>query len=441
MTTAPSVWRKDVLAWSLYDLANTIYSMNIVSLYLKRYIVQDLGQPDHYFDIAFSLSMALTALVLPALGAMSDHTTKKKLFLLLFTLTCCISVGLLAAVPSSMVFLLLILFVIANFSYEAGMPFYNALLYSVADGTQARFVSGIGVAIGYIGSIVGMLLVLPFVSGSIMNLSVPFIDGSGKSGAFLPTAVLFLIFAIPTFIWVREKRTHVPERTSIRQAYREVWEGIRNTRRFPGVLRYLIADYFFEDAVATVILNIGLYCSVVLQLPENQISMFLILSTISAVIGSFIVGKIAQHWSLKHLLSIIMWGWVVSLVMFALTDNTTVTWILGSVVGILLGGLWTTSRPLLAELVPREDLGRFFGLFALSGRAAAIFGPLVWAAVVFFAQPGTPVGRWFGKHLALDSVTATQLPYKLAVLSLAGMIAIGLLIFRKVPHTRSVPNE
>lgn len=440
MTAPSSVWRKDVVAWSLYDLANTIYSMNIVSLYLKRYIVQDLGHPDHYFDIAFSISMVIAVLVLPALGAMSDHTTKKKLFLLLFTLTCCISVGLFSVVPAPMIFALLILFIIANFSYEAGMPFYNSLLYSVADGVQARFVSGIGVALGYVGSIAGMLLVMPFVTGAVFSLHIPFIDGVGKSGAFLPTAVLFLLFAIPTFIWVKEKRAHAPERVSVRQAYREVWEGLRNTRRYPGVLRYLIADYFFEDAVATVILNIGLYCAVVLQLPEAQISLFLILSTVSAVIGSFIIGKIAERWSLKNLLTIIMWGWVVSLVLFAITDNKVMIWILGSVVGILLGGLWTTSRPLLAELVPREELGRFFGLFALSGRAAAIVGPLVWTAIVFLAQPESGLNAWAGSVLP-SSVAPSAIPYKLAVLSLAVMIVIGIVIFRKVPHTRMVPRD
>lgn len=440
MTSDSSVWRKDVIAWSLYDLANTIYSMNIVSLYLKRYIVQDLGHPDHYFDIAFSISMVITALILPALGAMSDHTTKKKLFLLLFTLTCCISVGLLAVVPAAMIFALLLLFIIANFSYEAGLPFYNALLYSVADGAQARFVSGVGVAIGYVGSIVGMLLVMPFVTGALFSLDVPLIDGAGKAGAFLPTAILFLVFAVPTFIWVKERRTHAPDRVSVRQAYREVWEGLRNTHRYPGVLRYLIADYFFEDAAATVILNIGLYCAVVLQLSEAQISLFLILSTASAVIGSFVMGKIAERWSLKNLLTIIMWGWVVSLVLFAFVDNMTVIWVLGSLVGILLGGLWTTSRPLLAELVPREDLGRFFGLFALSGRAAAVVGPLVWTAIVFLAQPGSGLNLWFSS-ISPASVEPTAVPYKLAVLSLSAMILIGLFIFRKVPHTRRLTHE
>jgi len=264
------------------------------------------------------------------------------------------------------------------------------------------------------------------------------LDGGGKTGAFVPTAILFLLFAIPTFIWVKEKRIHAPQRVSVREAYHEVWEGLRNTHRYPGVLRYLIADYFFEDAVATVILNIGLYCAVVLQLPEAQISLFLILSTVSAVVGSFLIGKIAQHWSLKNLLTIIMWGWVVSLVLFAFTDNRTVIWILGSLVGILLGGLWTTSRPLLAEMVPREELGRFFGLFALSGRAAAVVGPLVWTAIVLLAQPGSGMNSWFG---SISAASETAVPYKLALLSLALMIIVGLVIFRKVPHTRRLTHE
>ena len=174
-----SLWRKDVLGWSLYDFANTIYSMNITSLYLKRYIVEDLGHADHYFDIPFSISMAIAAVLLPALGAMSDHSTKKKIFLFLFTFSCCVSVGLMALVPPTLILLTIVLFIMANFSYEAGQPFYNSLLYSVADGARARFVSGVGVALGYVGSILGMILVLPFVTGGVYSWNVPFMDAGG----------------------------------------------------------------------------------------------------------------------------------------------------------------------------------------------------------------------------------------------------------------------
>lgn len=435
-----SVWRRDVIGWSLYDFANTIYSMNIVSLYLKRYLIEDLKLDDRYFDIPFSIAMATAALVLPALGALSDHSTKKKLFVMLFTVTCCIAVGAMSIVPASMTFVTLGLFMIAQFCYEAGQPFYNALLYSVSEGKQARYISGIGVSLGYVGSILGMIMVLPFVSGSIFGLSFGF-DGFGKVGAFFPTAVLFLLFSLPLYFWVRESSAHLKKKISFREAYRDVWDGIRQTRKYPGVLRFLIADYFIEDAVTTVILNIGIYCAVVLSLSDSQITTFLIISTASAMIGAFVFGKIAERWSLKNLMMIDVVCWIIALLAFVFTDSMTVVWILGSVVGILLGGLWTTSRPLLAELVPHNELGRFFGLFALSGRAAAIVGPLVWTSVVYLFQPNRALGEWAMRTCNIDSSHAGQLPYKAGVLSLAVLMLIGLIIFRKVPHTLSKHDD
>ena len=437
MAEQSSIWKKDVVGWSLYDFANTIYSMNIVSLYLKRYIIEDLGYQDSWFDIPFSISMAIAAITLPALGALSDQSTKKKLFLFLFTLTCCIAVGLMSVVPSSLILILIFLFIIANFAYEAGQPFYNILLYSVAEGKQARYISGIGVAFGYVGSVLGMVLVLPFVSGEMFGWNITFLDGWGKTGSFIPTAVLFMLFALPLFLWVKEKPfVKIKKKKGIKAAYKDVWDGIRQTKKYPGVLRYLIADYFFEDAVATVILNIGLYCSIVLTLSDSEITTFLIISTVSAVFGSFIIGKIAQAWSLKKMMTLIVYGWVVSLFLFIMTDTMTVVWIIGSLVGILLGGLWTASRPLLAELVPREELGRFFGLFSLSGRAAAVIGPLVWTIVVYLFNPERSLGKFAINLLNIEIVNYEKLPYKMGVVSLVMMMIIGLVIFRKVPHTR-----
>lgn len=431
-----SIFRRDVVAWSLYDLANTIFSMNIVSLYLKRYIVEDLARPDYYYDIPYALSMLAAAILLPALGAMSDHATRKKLFLLIFTVTCCVATGLMGLLPAGWLMLLLLLFMVANFCYEAGMPFYNALLYSVSEGTYARFVSGFGVAMGYVGSILGMIVVLPFVSGDAFGLTIPFVEGSGKVGAFLPTAILFALFAIPVFLWVKERPGKDEKGEGIATAYTEVWNSLKATRKHPGVLRFLISDYFFEDAAVTVIINIGLYCSLVLHMPDNQVTLFLIISTASAVVGSFIMGKIAQLWSLKYLINCIVAGWIISLFLFVFTESSSMIWLLGSSVGILLGGLWTTTRPMLGELVPHDTLGRFFGLFSLSGRSAAVVGPLLWTVIVWLFQSSRPVGALFGSAFNLTSAQADVLPYKAGVVSLALMMLLGLVLFQKVPHTR-----
>ncbi len=433
MSKPESIFRKEIIGWSLYDFANTIYSMNIVSLYLKRYIVEDLHKDHLYFDIPFSLSMIFAAILLPALGAISDHAAKKKIFVMLFTFTCCISVGVMAFIPSQLLILILILFIIANFCYEAAQPFYNSLLYSVSDGNQARFVSGFGVALGYIGSVVGMIIVLPFVTGKI---SVPFLSNGGFTSSFLPTAILFILFSLPLFYWVKEKENIKKSKIKFISAYKEVWEGIRETKKYPGVLRFLIADYFFEDAVTTVILNIGIYCSVVIGFEESMITTFLIISTVSAVIGSFIIGKLSQNFSLKKMLNMIVIGWIISLLIFIITDNKAIIWVIGSFVGILLGGLWTTSRPMLAELVPRDELGRFYGLFALSGRAAAVVGPLIWTTILYFFDANRFLGQLLAEWLDLNQDSAENMPYKLGVLSLVFMMAVGLYIFRKVPESK-----
>nr|MBN2277000.1 MFS transporter [candidate division Zixibacteria bacterium] len=434
MSKSVSIFRKEVISWSLYDFANTIYSMNILSLYFKRWVVEDLKRDGLYYDVAYSMSMLLVGLILPALGAISDHSHKKRLFLVVFTVCCCLSLGLIPFIPLEMFAIIIIMFGLSNFFYEGGMVFYNSLLYSISDGLEARLVSGFGVALGYTGSIFGMVMVLPWVTGGIFGIDVPGINGSGKTGAFLPSAVLFLIFSIPLFVWVKEKKEQVRE-TSIEliKAYREVWAGIRDTRKYPGVLRFLIADYFFEDAIATVILNMGIYSSIVFGFTDTNLTVFLIISTVSAMVGSFLIGRIARKMVLKKLMFLIVGGWVITLGLLIFSENQIIIYILGSVIGVLLGGIWTVSRPLLAEMVPRTELGRFFGLYSLSGRAAAIIGPIIWGVVVYYFGLGSKSGQYLAGVFNLSAEAAVRLPYRLAVFSLILMMAFGLFIFRKIP--------
>ena len=118
----------------------------------------------------------------------------------------------------------------------------------------------------------------------------------GKVGSFFTTAVLFFLFSVPLYLWCTSRRNI--EKVSIVGAYRDVWEGLRQTHKYP-VLRFLIADYFIEERRHNGNFTIGLYCSVVLSLANTQITAFLIISTASAVVGAFAIGKIAERWSQK----------------------------------------------------------------------------------------------------------------------------------------------
>jgi UMF1 family MFS transporter len=458
------IWRLDVVSWALYDFANTIYSMNILSLYFAGWLVVDLGFKDIHYSLAFSISMLLSAILMPAFGYLSDRKKQKTvprrglisqprlLLLMIFTLGAIGSVIAFTLTPVEAIGLILIFFGLSNFFFEGGIVFYNALLYAVSNPKNVGKVSGFGVSLGYAGSIVGMILVLPFVTGDLFGLQIPFIQAGGKSGAFLPTAVFFAIFAIPIFLFVREKNIGAEtihsngdsvldvngiNNTGLIEAYKDIWRSLKSTDKYPGLLRFLISDYFFEDAITTVILFMSVFTERVLGLGDSERTIFFIVSTVFAMLGAYLLGLLADRLSPKKVLFWIVAGWISVLSLFAVNSYGVLFWILGPIVGILLGGVWAVSRPLLMQLSPPEKLGEFFGLFSISGRAAAIGGPLVWGAVVLVFSPDNYLGRSLSDLIGLSPDEAVELPYRLAVLALAAMMALGLYLFRKVPDKKA----
>jgi len=447
------ILRPDVIAWALYDFANTIYSMNILSLYFAAWLVVEMGYKDIHYSLAYSASMLLAAILMPALGYFSDRPSgsaggwtsqRKLLFLLIFTAGAILSVIVFAAIPSGFMIGVLLFFGLSNFFFEGGIVFYNALLDSVSTKQNVGKISGFGVALGYLGSIVGMILILPFVTGGFFGLDISFIEGGGKQAAFIPTAIFFALFALPIFIFVREKPVANIQKNGnggLKAAYKSVWQSLKATEKYPGLLRFLISDYFFEDAIATVIIFMAVFTERVLGLTDDARTLFFIVSTVFAVIGAYILGRLADIFSPKKILFAIVSCWIAVLIVFAVNDQMIVFWILGSLVGILLGGVWAVSRPLLIQLTPPEKLGEFFGLFSLSGRAAAVIGPLVWGAVVYLFSSDQFLGKSLSEILNLDQDSAEKLPYRLAVIGLALLMALGLYIFRKVPDKGKRINE
>jgi UMF1 family MFS transporter len=433
---------KEVWGWAIYDFANTIFSMNILTLYFAGWVIIDHGLEDIWYSLTFSGSMLLVAVSMPVLGAISDVSGKKKTYLLLLTLGCILatfSLGIIARLKMTASLELtfaLVAFALANYCFEGGLVFYNAMLPEVSHHRRMGQISGLGVALGYLGAIAGMLLVLPFVKGQI-----PLFNPPGKDQAFIPTAFFFLLFSLPTFLWVKQHRHHGAAKLKIRSAFQSVWKDLGATKKYPGVLRFLISDFMFEDAIATVILFMAVYTQAVMGFGEGEKTLFFVISTTSAAVGSLACGWVTDRIGPKKTLSLVVWGWIITLLLVALTASRTFFWFLGSLTGIFLGSTWTASRPLLAHLVPKEKLGQFFGLYSLSGRAAAIIGPLLWGTVVLYCKKGSAVVNMLnhltgaiGVHLSDSTLQTIQ--YRLAVLALAAMMAMGWIFYRKVPDKR-----
>ena len=185
------------VAWALYDFANTIYSYAVVSFAFTLWTEDRLGEADGTFWALFAnaASVGLNALVSPVLGAMSDRGGGRRLpYLLFFTVQCILAtaaIGLLPTGSSTLTVLGLLLFTVANFSYQAALIYYDATLPVVSKPETRGRVSGMGVAIGYLGTIAIAALI--------------FVTNSGSGGlTFLMAAALFALIAAPIFLVVRE---------------------------------------------------------------------------------------------------------------------------------------------------------------------------------------------------------------------------------------------
>jgi UMF1 family MFS transporter len=402
------------LSWALYDFANTIFSFAIVSFAMGPWATRFLGEATGTlaFTVTASASVLVNALVSPALGAMSDRTGGRKRYLLVFTVLC---VGPAALIGLANIWIGLLAFGIANFGYQAALIYYDALLPDVARPNKRGRLSGVGVALGYLGTIVSGLL-LRFTTDA---------DGLITASSFVLVAALFAIFAIPLFIVVREaQRPGAPFR--VRDAVAS-WGQLGVTWRHageqPGLRRFIVGRFFYSDAVNTTIAVMSLFTIHAVGFSESEALSVLLLLTVVAVVASFGWGILVDRWGPKRTLLTVLLSWMVGLLLGGLVLEKPVFLLAGAILGSGLGGVAVTDRLYLLRLTPPERVGEMFGLFGLAGKFSAVVGPILYGAIIYFFLE--PLGR-----------TA----YQIAILSLLVLLGIGYWILRGVPEGTAHPE-
>ncbi|MEO7295335.1 MAG: MFS transporter, partial [Candidatus Limnocylindria bacterium] len=285
----------EALAWAFYDFANTIFSFAIVSFAMSLWTIRFLGEGPgtFWFTAAVSVSVLLNAIVSPVLGAMSDRIGRRKPFLAVFTVAC---VGATVVIGFIDIRLGLVAFAIANFAYQAALIYYDALLPDVARPSARGRLSGIGVALGYCGTLlVGVLLLIGISTDA---------DGGSTPGTFVLVAGLFAVFAAPLFLLVREK-TRSGERFSATHGARsfgQLAETIRHARQSPGLLRFVVARFFYTDPVNTAIVVMSAFAVNAIGFTEGQALQVLLVLTVVAVIASVGWGILADRWGPRRTL-------------------------------------------------------------------------------------------------------------------------------------------
>jgi UMF1 family MFS transporter len=399
------------VAWALYDFANTIYSYAIVSYAMGLWTVDRLGPSDgqFWFGVANAVSVGLNAAVSPVLGAVSDRGGRRLPYLLFFTSLCIVAtaaIGLLPGGSSPLAIFGLALFALANFAYQAALIYYDSTLPVVSRPASRGRVSGIGVAVGYMGTIVVGLLI--------------FATGSGSEPlTFLMAAALFAIFAAPIFLVVRERRTS-DYRFRIADAvgaWSQLATTIRDARAIPGLLRFLVARFFYTDPVNTVIVVMAVFATEAIGLTKTQANLVLLGLTVVAIVASFGWGFLVERIGPKRTLLIVLATWCVGLVIAGSVLSVPTFLLAGALLGAGLGGVWTSDRVFMLRLAPSDKLGEFFGLYGLAGKFSAVTGPVLYGATV-----ATLLDAGWGK-------TA----YQVGIFTFLILMAIGYALLRTVP--------
>jgi len=394
--------RRAVWGWALYDLGNVIFFMTILSLYFPLWVV-DKGGSDADYGIANSLSMALVLVVAPLLGAASDRVRRRMPFLLGATLLCCACTALLGL---GGLFTSLAVFVAANFFFQAGGIFYDILLPSVSTPEQWGTVGGLAIGLSYVGTLLAVAV----------GLTVLHFNPSGKPLIFRLTAVLFALFALPCFFWVREPRQTPTPASRERRA--RPWDDVRQmvarARATPDLGRFLVGRVFYSDAATTMLAFMSIYVTKQVGFSETGAQIVLVAGILGGLVGAFLWGPAVDRVGPKRTLNRVLALWVAlfsAVVAIAyLHLPGALFWLVAPLAGVALSGLSVADRPYMLHLTPPRHLGQLYVLYAMVGRFAAVLGPLLWAVIVDALGWGRPA----------------------AIVSLLVMVVISLVVLRPV---------
>ena len=388
------VKKREIFGWSMYDFANSAFATTILAVIFNKYFagvvaggeegIFLLGYRLHgaaFFTFTIAVAMALVALSAPILGAIADFSAAKKRFLAFFCYAGVLFTGLLYFVREGDYWLGALLFIIANVSFASGNVFYNALLPEITTDENIGRVSGWGWGLGYVGG--GLLLLINLIMLKMPNTPFTIHD------CFVSVAIWWGVFALPTFLWVRERaqKQELPEgQTHIKIGFTKLRNTLRQIRHFRELTKFLISFLIYNDGIQTVIVMASIFGDQVLGMKDNELITYFLMIQGTAFVGAIILGYVADWLGNKKtiLVSLLVWSFVViwAFRLGLIWDAKTEYWILGVLAGMVLGGSQAASRALLGTFTPRENSAEFFGFFAVAGKFASIFGPLIYGLII-----------------------------------------------------------
>lgn len=386
--------RREIFGWAMFDFANQAYTLLIITVIFgdlfTTVIVGERGGDYRLGNLLWSLSLAASyALVIvsaPLLGAIMDYSAARKRFLFISYLVTIVTTALLYFVEPGWILLACILIVVSNYAYAAGESFIASFLPDLGTREELGRISGLGWALGYVGGLVAAGFTLVFLG----EVSVENYDRIRWVGPF--SAAFFLIAAIPTFLWLRERRVG-QALPPLRQAIAIGWARLRLTLQdLHGHrdLAWLLVSIFFTMAGIYIIISFAfIYGAQVIGWDEQVRTLMFIVVQITAAAGALFFGLMQARIGSRRTYLLTLSLWLIAILAIYATPMVASTieevlgvgaeaqyifLIAGCLAGLSLGSAQSAGRALVGMLAPRDKAAEFFGFWGVSSKLAAIFG-------------------------------------------------------------------
>ncbi|NDU92670.1 MAG: MFS transporter [Ferrovum sp.] len=413
-----SLW-EILYRYSTFEAGDSAWSMIIVSTYFGTFLQVVLKEPGADFGWAVTVGALIIALISPLLGAAADASGRRQPYLRLLVFAAVLCTATLTWAPTTSVAILL--FVLAYICVNGAFTFFTAMTPVISNERNVSSVISMTVGIGYAGSLVCMLVLSRLVTSDQL---------AGR--AFLPMALIYLALAFPSMYLAPDFPSKAASSVNVVAAYRQVRQTLREASRYQHLFRFLVADFLYENAVASVITLMGLYSRNVMGFKASELATLFGPAIAVAMLSAwFVFGPLVRTIGPKKsvLLDLMFWLLLFALVLVIhpgtslnlghlhIGAKTLFSVTVAPLAGLGLAGVWSSSRVMLTALTPVEKSGEFWGLYNLSGRTASVLGDATWTLALTI----------FGENI---------FGYQMAVVALAGFVLLGAVMVAALPDVR-----
>lgn len=422
--------RSRVLAWAMWDFGATAINAIVITFVFTVYLTSTVGDdlpgetsPASWLGRALAVAGLVVALLAPVTGVWVDAPARRRRALAILT-------GLVVMLTASMSLIrddhrylwpgLILLACTAACGELSTVP-YNAMLRDLSTPQTSGRVSGFGLALGYFGSVLALLVVyVGFIAGAGDTrglLHLPVADGQNVRAAMLLVAAWFAVFALPLLVSPPPVLAQTPPpRVGFIGAYRRLWHDLRaEWRRDRNLVYYLGASAIFRDGL-TGVFTFGAVLGVqVYGVSSADVLLFGVAACVVAAVGSVIGGRLDDRVGSKHVIVASLVSMIVVGLVLMVLSGVLAFWVCGLLLCLFIGPTLSSARTLMLRMCAHGKEGVTFGFYTTAGRAATFLAPWLFSlSIDVFDSPRAGMG------------------------GLVAVLVLGLLLFLPVraPHRR-----